>query len=474
MGGLGAVLTFVNEADGGRSGVFDRLRVAGAGSLVSSWLARSTDIKDVDRAVEPPAITSAATFNRAVETYLAHAPMVSWFRLWDAATGGASAVAGRMVIWEERLAAPTLFLAGSCETVYGLAAIDLKAGAVVIDVPPGMLGRISDLRQKEVLAIGPTGADKGRGGKVLLLPPDYRGLLPTGCIVATPVTYGVMLHVRGFVADGRPVSATGRMKAIRIYRPDASADVAAPPGAMTFNDGSLTPLDARGSDGYSFFDDLARLIARESPNLLPPHDRAGLAALGIEHGRPFQPDAGRRSLFAEAGRFGSAIARVTGFATGATPRLAYTDRRWTWLSIGGRASWNADGVIDAKRSAAFWTPRDASGAFLDGGRHYRLRLPANIPAERLWSVAVDDPERPSIVGRPPCTAAGPDVNADGSVDLYFGPRAPRIESRNWIRTVDGRGWFAVVRFDGPLPALFDQSWRPSDLEPQAGLTSRPA
>ena len=452
MGSLDAVLTFVNFSQ--RRG--------------------EPDIEDVDRAVEPPAITSAATFNRAVETYLAHAPMVSWFRLWDATTGGASTVASRMVIWEERLAAPTLCLNGSYETVYGLAAIDLKAGAVVIDVPPGMLGRISDLRQQEVLAIGPTGADKGRGGKVLLLPPDYQGLLPTGCIVATPVTYGVMLRVRGFVVDGRPVSATGPLKATRIYRPAASADVAGSSGAMTFIDGSQTPLDARAFDGHTFFEDLARLIARESPNLLPPHDRAGLAALGIEHGRPFQPDAGRRNLFAEAGRFGSAIARVTGLATGTTPRPAYTDRRWVWLSMGGRASWNADGVVDAERSAAFWTPRDASGAFLDGGRQYRLRLPADIPAESFWSVAVDRPERPSIIGWPRGAATGPDVNADGSVDLYFGPRAPQVKSRNWIRTIDGRGWFAVVRFDGPLPALFNQSWRPSDLEPQASLTSFPA
>jgi hypothetical protein len=75
--------------------------------------------------------------------------------------------------------AQTLLLTGNTETVYGLCAIDLKRdGPVVVEAPAMMLGGVSDLWQREVVGIGPTGVDKGKGGKLLLLPPDYTGSVP--------------------------------------------------------------------------------------------------------------------------------------------------------------------------------------------------------------------------------------------------------------------------------------------------------
>ena len=66
-----------------------------------------------------------------------------------------------------------------------------------------MLGGISDLWQREIMGIGPTGADKGKGGKFLLLPPDHAGVAPDGYISAKSSTYGVVLGVRGFQVDGK-------------------------------------------------------------------------------------------------------------------------------------------------------------------------------------------------------------------------------------------------------------------------------
>ena len=57
----------------------------------------------------------------------------------------------------------------------------------------------------------------------------------------------------------------------------------------------------------------------------------------------------------------------------------------------------------------------------------------------------------------------PDANADGSVDVFFGPRAPKGREKNWVKTLPGKGWFPYLRLYGPLQPFFDQTWRPDDI-----------
>jgi hypothetical protein len=56
----------------------------------------------------------------------------------------------------------------------------------------------------------------------------------------------------------------------------------------------------------------------------------------------------------------------------------------------------------------------------------------------------------------------PVVNADGSIDIVFGPDAAG-EKSNWIRTVPGRGWFPIFRFYSPTEAFFDKTWKLEDI-----------
>ena len=55
-------------------------------------------------------------------------------------------------------------------------------------------------------------------------------------------------------------------------------------------------------------------------------------------------------------------------------------------------------------------------------------------------------------------------NKDGSVDFYFGPKAPTGKEGNWIQTVPGKGWFAILRLYGPLDPWFDNEWQPGEIE----------
>lgn len=56
------------------------------------------------------------------------------------------------------------------------------------------------------------------------------------------------------------------------------------------------------------------------------------------------------------------------------------------------------------------------------------------------------------------------TNADGSVDLFFGPAAPAGKPReNWIRTPPEKGWFPYFRLYGPTERYFDRTWRLPDF-----------
>ncbi len=55
-------------------------------------------------------------------------------------------------------------------------------------------------------------------------------------------------------------------------------------------------------------------------------------------------------------------------------------------------------------------------------------------------------------------------NTDGSVDLYFGTKAPAGKEANWIQTNEGQSFFVCLRLYGPEQAYFDQSFPMHKIE----------
>ncbi|PZR89090.1 MAG: hypothetical protein DI537_22035 [Stutzerimonas stutzeri] len=55
-------------------------------------------------------------------------------------------------------------------------------------------------------------------------------------------------------------------------------------------------------------------------------------------------------------------------------------------------------------------------------------------------------------------------NADSSVDVYFGSKAPAGLERNWVQTIPGKGWNTLFRLYGPLDPWFDETWKLSEIE----------
>ena len=121
------------------------------------------------------------------------------------------------------------------------------------------------------------------------------------------------------------------------------------------------------------------------------------------------------------------------------------------------------------RSPYLFVTRDKDGSPLDGATTYRLHVPPKPPVRQYWSVVVYDFATHALIRNMPhasrsSQSPGLETNADGSVDVYFGPKAPDRKQSNWVPT-DGRGRFeALFRFYGPEKALFDKTWVLPDIE----------
>ena len=144
-----------------------------------------------------------------------------------------------------------------------------------------------------------------------------------------------------------------------------------------------------------------------------------------------------------------------------------------------RAAWFYEAVVISKGMLT-QTPgvgqryiaayKDLKGEWLDGGNTYRLHVPANPPVKQFWSVTYYDEDTRQMAatpqGRPDISSHKEDIvkNGDGSIDVYFGPKAPKGHEANWVQTVPGRGWFTYFRFYGPTEPFFDRSWVLPDFE----------
>ena len=111
----------------------------------------------------------------------------------------------------------------------------------------------------------------------------------------------------------------------------------------------------------------------------------------------------------------------------------------------------------------------ATGQPLDGNHSYRLRVPADVPANDFWSVDAYDVSTGGFIRQ--ARVVGLDSydqqlkrNVDGTVDLYFAPEAPPGHESNWISTQPGQRFFTLFRIYGPKQAMIDRSWVLNDVE----------
>ena len=426
-------------------------------------------------------------FQRAVQCYLWAIPLVSfakWQEQHEEVFGQRDGDLVLMVSSRDKMG----MLTPNDSTTYVLGFVNLqRTGPLVIDYPKGATaGGILDFWQRPITDLGLSGPDKGAGGKYLVVPPGQE--VPKGAddyyLVESP-TNNVFYGFRVLVSDPEEAAA---LKASYEAYPYSNRE--------NPRKSRIIPADGRKwsgwpASGLEFWQLLAKMLDEE-----PVHERdrmmvAMLKPLGIEKGKPFQPDARQKKILEQAAVVGEAMARAQSFAKRQEDAKLWPGTQWKQAILLEASQETEHHTALDERTAWFYeavtlsagmttrTPglgqvyigiqKDKDGKWLQGGDDYTLRVPPNAPAKQFWALTLYDTETRSFI-ETSHDIAGLDSrqdlikNADGSVDLYMGPVAPAGKERNWIPTAPGRGWFAYFRLYAPTEPYFDRTWSLPDLE----------
>jgi hypothetical protein len=437
-------------------------------------------------------LTRRNTERRAVEAMIWAMPAVNADLMLQAMLSSTKAKVNEIVYWSKPVNWKNQTLTPNPDSIYFMSLWNVKDGPLVIEIPPAqggaIAGNIVTAWQMPLEDAGPEGADKGQGGKYLILPPGYSGNVPADYIALRSDTYSGFALLRSNLAshsDADVAKSVTYGKQIKVYPLSQAAN----PSPTVFTDAYDVMFDSTIRYDASFFGNLDRVVQSE-PWL--DRDRAmidQLRTIGIEKGKPYNPDRNTLTIPGEAAQearalleqrydagfpvinpgirwFPAAMAdMVRAASTGyADPNSYPVDERAVTYTLG---------FTGVKRlgTAQFYlmANKDKDGDAFEGGSTYRLTVPAKAPVRNYWSATVYDRETHALVKNMPSASRasispGIQKNTDGSVDVYFGPKAPDGKEANWVPTDPARKFELLFRLYGPEKALFDHSWKLPDVE----------
>jgi hypothetical protein len=373
------------------------------------------------------------------------------------------------------------------EVTYVMAFPDLeKTGPLVLEYPAGKIaGIVMDYWQRPQADYGLTGSERGQsGGKILIVGPGQE-------VPQDTTGYHVVLVSTRFLNTGYRVldrSAKEEMSAqVRLY--PYSQRETLPAVKVIFATKAFTQSQPRG---FAYWESVNEIVQREPVQERDRLFAAMLRALGIEKGKPFQPDSRMKDILTDAVAMGEQMARVTVYEkrfenayyrkdakwqyalvvdpSQRQPNYDELDERTDWFYEAFGASYAMITKTPGVGSIYLATYQDKDGDWLDGSKNYSLHVSPNPPMKQFWAASVYDMDTRNLMGNESAKAEissntqGLQKNADGSVDVYFGPKPPAGKESNWVETQAGIFWFPYFRLYAPTEAYFDQSWPLPDIE----------
>ncbi|MBV4359042.1 DUF1254 domain-containing protein [Pinibacter aurantiacus] len=442
----------------------------------------------------PANIKEQMMYQRALQAVIWGMPAVNYDLMLQEMLTKTAGKQNEIVYWSRPVDWHNQTLTPNPDAIYFMIFFNTKdAGPLVISVPPAdgvssFAGNIDNVFQMPLEDAGPYGADKGAGGKYLILPPGYQQKPPSGYIVLAADTYEGYALLRSNLPshnDADVAKAVNYGKQLKVYPLSKAGN----PSETKFTDASDVLYDATIQYDVKFFRSLDRIV-QSQPWLT--RDKAMidlLKTIGIEKGKQFNPDTKTNDILNAAAKAAHDYIEVmydAGFpplnsdahwAVPAMPELVkagssgYTET--DIYPVDARSLTYAIGYVGIKRlgTAQIYliAGKDKDGNALSGAEIYRLHVPANVPTKQYWSATVYDRQTHALIknlSRASCASNDKTVqkNTDGSVDVYFAPQSPAGKQSNWVPT-DPKGQFEVLfRLYGPEKALFEKTWKLGDIE----------
>jgi len=442
-----------------------------------------------------PDLDYQVKYQRAFEAVLWSMPAVAvygWFK-------GAKAIgAGNntLLAWSEPAKPNSELLTANNVTPYLFSQTDLSKGPVVVDVPAAtdkasFYGQIVDHWQLSIADVGPSGVDQGKGGKILLTPPGYSDKVPAGYLEVKSPSYRVTFGFRSIKsATATTKDAYAYAKTLKMYYLSELPN----PKPMQIID----PLDMRYPTLPYFderwFEDLFDIVSVENVKEQDKVMMGMLASLGIEKGKPYNPDAKTKKAMRQGVIDAYHHMQQRILHPEDSSRTWWNGKHWSnglFADKNSAFTWVYDNLIDIDTRAdryfiGTYYPKkvgpqpatqylfalaDAQGNEMEAGKTYSFTMPANAPIKQFWSLIIYDLETWAFIYSPekrPGLSSSTDLktmkkNKDGSITLYFGPKAPKGQETNWIPTA-GKRPFPVLRVYGGTEKFWDKSWTMPDVE----------
>ena len=434
-------------------------------------------------------------YQRAIHAYMTMLPALNTIGMRDGSEEAFGAGYNVLPIWKDRMNSLCWVPTPNADVIYSMSYLDLKeTGPLVVAAPPNVIGMFTDFFQRTITDVGAVGPDRARGGLYLLLPPGYQGHVPDAYFAFESSTYNVFLFFRTVLVPGENGPDTGPAVATaertRIYPLwEVEKDVK----PMVFPNASGKRLNMMYPTDFAFWTKLKEFVDYEPAEAISAESRGVLASIGIVKGQPFEPNAKQKEMLQQAVE--TAPKMILAMRKMGRPdkrHLYYKDRQYERAWGAATAEFMQSGYLDIDQRAGYFqyaysaapamimrtigagskypfTFRDADGEFMNGSNTYKLHLPSGIPAKLFWAVTaynITDGTMPETEQLMPSTNGYEKVvkNADGSIDIFFGPNKPDgVGDKNWIQTVPGRDFLVAIRLYGADIEFFDQTWKPDDV-----------
>ena len=461
-------------------------------ALTAVWMVLTSPVSAKEFDLQKADVHDRMLYHRAIDAAVWAMPLMNFKFYRDALANagvGPNDVGyfSKIQDWKFQTATP------NNTTPYILTYWNMEDGPVVVEMPAstkdvGIFGTLMDAWQRPIDDVGALGRDKGKGATYLLVPPDYNGPLLPKALVYEQRTNNGWTALRPIIKGATPenlAKAAEFVKKIKIYPLSKAKN----PPKMKFIDLYDKLLEMTPVLDGNIYREIHEMLEEEDVEEQNLAMMGLLARIGIRKGELYSPEAKVQAIFDKAGP--EALQYMIEQYHQVLNPWFYEGKKWSSLTPAGdiETDWSYEfpsyydyhargalyyAIITSVKnygSATFYLDlaETPDGQWLDGGKNYKLVVPPKVPVRNFWAITTYDLQTASYIrnlekSSIDSTQKQVKKNKDGSVDIYFGPKAPKGKESNWLPTDPKRRFFLLARFYGPEPALFDGSFELNDIE----------